>query len=143
MCICQLQLPLRLVATHPAPLRPEPIQTQSRFVVVRWEPPPCNGGHRIIGYTLRYKEVTNGSADYHYVFNINRTTLKYTMDQLNPSTSYLVSIQSTDANFVGSPFSRENTVVTLPPGEATGVGGGCGFGVGRGLKKVVWKWVWF
>ncbi|KAL5494002.1 hypothetical protein EMCRGX_G015270 [Ephydatia muelleri] len=106
---------LTIGTTHPAPLRPEPIQTQSRFVVVRWEPPPCNGGHRIIGYTLRYKEVTNGSADYRYVFNINHTTLKYTMDQLNPSTSYLVSIQSTDANFVGSPFSRENTVVTLPP----------------------------
>ena len=111
-------------ATPPTSLRPEPVQIQSTFIEVRWTPPPCTGGHYIIGYTIRYKEVLNVSTDYHYIFNINQTAAKYTIGQLKPSSTYLISVQSTDARFATSPFSYENTIATLPPGKQRARGWG-------------------
>ena len=51
-----------------------------------------------------------------FIYNINASLRQYTIQNLEPSTSYNINIQAVSADFRMSDYSEGNIITTLPDG---------------------------
>ena len=86
----------------------------SNSIQVTWEPPSCTGGHIIIEYSIRYYDRAFGFTQ--YARHINASLTNYTINNLEPDTSYEFRIQAVSSDFRTSSLSYPRTITTLPPG---------------------------
>ena len=102
----------------PRPNRPSPGRIMSNSIQVTWVPPSCTGGHIIIEYNIQYYE--SGTSYFSRVtqsiLHINASWTNYTINDLEPDTSYSFQIQAVTSDYRTSSFSSTRTITTLPPG---------------------------
>ena len=107
-----------LTGIPPRPNRLNPGRIMSNSIQVTWEPPSCTGGHIIIEYTIQYYKRDTSFFDRitQSVRHINASFTNYTINNLEPDTSYDLRIQAVTSDFRTSSFSFTRTITTLPPG---------------------------
>lgn len=118
-------VPLLVLDSHmcvdvpPRPGSPIPLRVTSSAVILQWDENPCNGGHRITGYTIRYRNTYQEFlvATNMYVYNVSPKFRNYTVVGLEPYVSYNFSIQAISDEYLPSIFSLENIITTLPEGN--------------------------
>ena len=73
----------------------------------------------VIGQNIRYgKDFENFILPSNFfIYNINASLRQYTIQNLEPSTSYNISIQAVSADFRTSDYSEGNVITTLPEGK--------------------------
>ena len=78
----------------------------------------CNGGHKITGRNIRYgKDFENFILQTNtFIYNVNASLGQYTIQNLEASTSYNISVQAVSADFRMSNYSDGNIITTLPLG---------------------------
>ena len=86
----------------------------SNSIQVTWEPLSCTGGHIFIEYNIQYYDRAVGVTQYAY--HINASWTNYTVNNLEPDTSYSFRIQAVTSDFRTSSLSSTRTITTLPPG---------------------------
>ena len=96
------------------PGRPNPGLVMSNSIQITWEPPLCTGGHVIIEYTIQYYDPTFQFTQ--YALHISASLTNYTINNLEPDTSYDFRIQAVTSDFRTSSLSYPRTITTLPPG---------------------------
>ena len=91
----------------------------STWITIAWTELDCDGGHKVTRHNIRYgKDFENFVLPSNtYIFNINASLGRYTIQNLEPSTSYNISIQAVSADFRVSNYSIGNIITTLPAGE--------------------------
>ena len=90
----------------------------SSWITIAWRDLECDGGHRVVGQNIRYsKDFANFILPSNFfIYNINASLRQYTIQNLEPSTSYNISIQAVSADFRVSDYSEGNIITTLPEG---------------------------
>ncbi|XP_064388769.1 uncharacterized protein LOC135336822 isoform X2 [Halichondria panicea] len=104
------------------PVRPNrvfPLTVTSNSIKIGWERPSCDGGHRILEYNLNYYEFVTSFFS-RVVISIRHiiaeeTNYTYTVNDLNPSRSYVFQVQAVRTDLRVSSFSPTRTIRTLPP----------------------------
>ena len=91
----------------------------STWITIAWRDLVCDGGHKVIGQNIRYgKDFANFILPSNFfIYNINASLRQYTIQNLEPSTSYNISIQAVSADFRTSDYSEGNIITTLPEGK--------------------------
>ena len=119
------------------PSRPKVLALTSNSVTISWEESPCDGGHTISDFNIRYAEPfsyyyyfrpppIDFFGDYTYIRGIDGNTRNHTITRLQPSTTYEISVQAASVDATFSPYSLQRTVTTLSPGEFDfHMGNGC------------------
>ena len=100
------------------PNRLNPGRIMSNSIQVTWEHPSCTGGHIIIEYNIQYYESDTSFFNRvtQYARHINASLTNYTINNLEPDTTYDFRIQAVTSDFRTSSFSLTRTITTLPPG---------------------------
>ena len=93
----------------------------STWITIAWRDLECDGGHNVIGQNIRYgRDFANFILPSNFfIYNINASLRQYTIQNLEPSTSYNISIQAVSADFRTSDYSEGNIITTLPEGNLT------------------------
>ena len=90
----------------------------SSWITIAWRDLECDGGHKVVGQNIRYgRDFANFILpSYFFIYNVNASLRQYTIQNLEPSTSYNISIQAVSADFRMSDYSVGNIITTLPAG---------------------------
>ena len=103
----------------PRPGSPTPLRVTKSAVVLAWDEHPCNGGHRISGFTIRYRNTYQEylTSTNVYVYNVDPLLRNYTVVGLEPYTSYNFSVQAISDEYLPSEFSLESIITTTAEGK--------------------------
>ena len=103
----------------PRPGSPTALRVTKSAVVLAWDEHPCDGGHRISGFTIRYRNTYQEylTTTNMYVYNVNPSLRNYTVVGLEPYTSYNFSVQAISDEYLPSEFSLENIITTTAEGK--------------------------
>ena len=105
----------------PTPARPVRLNVTSTSITISWSVLPCNGGHDLLYFRLRYgrKNIffTYRGLVYNYVNSIDARQMNYTIAGLDVNTNYQISIQAEGLDSTYSRYSSAVTITTLAPGN--------------------------
>ena len=103
----------------PRPTSPYPLRVTSSAVTIAWDESACDGGHRISGYTIRYRKTFQEylTTTNMYVHSGNPLVKNYTIIGLETYTAYNFSVQAISAEFLPSEFSLEYIITTTAEGR--------------------------
>ena len=87
-------------------------------MTIAWNESACDGGHRISGYTIRYRKTLQEylTTTNMYVYNVNPPMKEYTITGLETFTAYNFSIQALNPEFSPSEYSLESIITTASQG---------------------------
>ena len=105
----------------PTPARPVRLNVTSTSITISWSLLPCNGGHDLLYFRLRYG-IKNSffillGLSYNYIDSIDARQMNYTMAGLDVNTNYYISIRAEGVDSTFSRYSSAVTITTLTPGN--------------------------
>ena len=106
----------------PTPARPVRQNVTSTSITISWSVLPCNGGHHLLYFRLRYGRrnyfLYFFGLIYNYINSIDARQMNYTIAGLDVNTNYQISIRAEGVDSTFSRYSRAVTITTLAPGNA-------------------------
>ena len=117
--LCYIVYMYAHVDVPPRPTSPYPLRVTSSAVTIAWNESACDGGHRISGYTIRYRKTFQEylTTTNMYVYNVDPLMKEYTVIGLETYTAYNFSVQAISAEYLPSEFSLERTITTTTEGK--------------------------
>lgn len=101
----------------PSPDRPFLIKAQSTNIIIGWSETPCNGGHAVNSFNIRYRRTYSSTySSYTYIRGIDPALRNYTIIGLSTDTYYSFSVAAVNLAARSSPYSSTLSATTFPPG---------------------------
>ena len=114
---------LIFIAAYPLPPRRTfLIRTLSTSVTIGWADQLCNGGHKLVGFKIRYFETSEycynsvSEGECRHSENIDPNLRAYTITGLRRNMEYGFQVIAVDSYAAKSPPSAKVVTTTLPPG---------------------------
>lgn len=95
------------------------LKVTSSSITLKWPEYKCDGEHDLQYFNIRigyHTSIVFSRIIYSYINSVDANLSNYTVTDLVPSTSYMVSVEAVGRDNTRSSYSSSSTVVTLPPG---------------------------